>query len=49
MKYHFRYKSQNKDLQLLIEAENMNTAMIYFAENYHDIQHIYGIFELPIK
>lgn len=47
-KYHFRYKTDGKDLHVLIESKNMNTAMIFFAKNYQDIEHIYGVFELPI-
>lgn len=47
-KYHFRYRVDGKDLHVLITGESMNDAMIFFANNYHDIQHVYGIFELPI-
>lgn len=48
-KYHFRYRSADKDFSILVTGNSMGDAMIYFATRYHDIQEIYTITELPTK
>lgn len=43
----FNYLSNGKSLIVIIKADTINKAMIKFAENYHEIQHIYSILQIP--
>lgn len=42
----FQYRSCDQELMVEIEAEDLNKAMIRFAERYHQIQEVYEIAEL---
>lgn len=44
-KFRFTYRSCNKDLTVVIEAESLNKAMVDFATKYHDIEKVYEIAE----
>lgn len=43
----FNFMSSGKSLIVILKAETMNKALIIFAENYNEIQHLYSVFEIP--
>lgn len=46
-KFHFRYREEGKDLHVLVESKSMSSALIYFGDNFKNVEHIYGVFKLP--